>query len=52
MPRWHGGKGGDKRPTLVNEDEHKLRDELWRSSTPPERKAEIKKLLEKMKKGE
>ncbi len=43
------GKGSKRRPTQISNVENDLRWELFKSSTPPERKEEILKQLERIK---
>ena len=46
------GKGDKRRPSQITQQEELLRWELFKSTTSPERKVEIKKQLEAMKNGE
>ena len=43
-------KGSRRRPLQITHDAEALRWELWKSSTTPERKAEIKALLKELQK--
>lgn len=46
--KWHGGKGGFRRKSKNSDYVDDLRWELWKSTTPPERKEEIKRELEQL----